>query len=457
MSSGSGRTGLRLTLAAAAALTVWSGSPRPGVAQTSELVDRSSLRVCADPANLPFSNQAGEGFENKIAELLAAELGVPVRYTWFPQATGFVRNTLMARKCDIVIGISLGFELLQNTNPYYRSSYAMVFRSDSGIAPTSLKDPVLKGLNLGVVARTPPSNLLAMYGLLDRVRPYQLVVDTRVEHPAEQMVIDVANGEIDVGILWGPIAGYYAKRQEVPLTVVPLVTEEGEPAKLDFWITMGVRFREPEWKREINDLILKKQPEINAILHEYGVPLLDEHGEQIPPPGAPNKKAEAAVPEPEGYRMADYRAPTPATLRGATVDSTETMRALVDAGQAILVDVLPRPPKPAGLPESMIWQERPRRNIPGSVWLVNTGFGALSEEAEGYFKDNLERLTGGDRAKTLVIYCLADCWMSWNAAKRALAYGYSDVHWYPEGTDGWTAAGLPVETSEPVPMVAATN
>jgi len=251
-------------------------------AQTSEAVDRSSLRVCADPANLPFSNRAGEGFENKIAELLAAELGVPVRYTWYPQATGFVRQTLMARRCDLVIGISLGFELLQNSNPYYRSSYALVYRADSGLSATSLDDPGLKALRLGVVAGTPPSSLMAKYGLLARVRPYQLVADTRFDHPAKQMVDDVAAGEVDVGVLWGPIAGYYAKSHNPKLLVVPLETRAGE-VRMDYRITMGIRFNEPNWKHKINDLIKSKQPEINTILSGYGVPLLDDQGRLIAP------------------------------------------------------------------------------------------------------------------------------------------------------------------------------
>lgn len=251
-------------------------------AATSEAVDRSSLRVCADPSNLPFSNQAGEGFENKIAELLAAELAVPVRYTWFPQATGFVRNTLKARKCDIVIGISLGFELLQNTNPYYRSSYALVYRSDAGLTLSALDDPALRKLRLGVVAGTPPASLLAKYGLLGQVRPYHLVADTRFEQPGKQMIEDIAAGEVDVGMLWGPIAGYYGKQQKPPLTVVPLPSHPGE-VRMDFRITMGVRFNEPEWKREINELIKRKLPEINAILADYGIPLLDDQGKRITP------------------------------------------------------------------------------------------------------------------------------------------------------------------------------
>ena len=188
----------------------------PVQAQTSEVLDRTTLRVCADPSNLPFSNKAGEGFENKIAELVAAELGIPVRYTWFPQVVGFVRNTLRARKCDLVIGISLGFELLQNSNFYYRSTYVLVIRPDSGLAFNSLEDPALKGLKLGAVAGTPPASLLVEYRLLDNLRPYQLMVDTRFEKPGKKMVEDVAAGEIDVGLVWGPIGGYYAKQQDPP-------------------------------------------------------------------------------------------------------------------------------------------------------------------------------------------------------------------------------------------------
>lgn len=155
--------------------------------------------------------------------------------------------------------------------------------------------------------------------------------------------------------------------------------------------------------------------------------------------------------EPEGYRMADYRAPTPATLAGATVVGTAEARALWESGAVLFVDVLPRPPKPKDLPEDVIWRDKRRDNIPGSVWLPNVGYGALNSEVEAYFRDNLARLTGGNRSAPILIYCLADCWMSWNAAKRALEYGYSRVYWYPEGTDGWAAAGGALEESTPLP------
>ncbi|MGH6903642.1 MAG: quinoprotein dehydrogenase-associated putative ABC transporter substrate-binding protein, partial [Geminicoccaceae bacterium] len=175
-------------------LTMVAGS---GFAQLGELVDPTKLRVCADPHNLPFSDQAGEGFENKIAQLLADELGVELTYTWYPQTIGFVRNTLGARVCDVVMGITTTSELMQNTNPYYRSSYALVQRADAGTKVASLSDPALADLRIGAVARTPPVDILARQGLLKNLRPYQLIVDTRFESPGRQMVEDVAAGEID--------------------------------------------------------------------------------------------------------------------------------------------------------------------------------------------------------------------------------------------------------------------
>ncbi len=156
--------------------------------------------------------------------------------------------------------------------------------------------------------------------------------------------------------------------------------------------------------------------------------------------------------EPEGYRMGRYRAPTPATLRGATAIATEAAQRLWRSSSAIFIDVLPRPPKPKDLPEDVVWRDRPRHDIPGSVWLPNVGFGALSPEVEAYFADNLERLTEGDRNAPMVIYCLAQCWMSWNAAKRALSYGYTRVYWYPDGTDAWRAAGGELQEVTPVPL-----
>jgi PQQ-dependent catabolism-associated CXXCW motif protein len=156
------------------------------------------------------------------------------------------------------------------------------------------------------------------------------------------------------------------------------------------------------------------------------------------------------VPEPDGYRTTEYRAPTPATLRGAHVVTTAEAEALWKGRDAIFVDVMPHAPRPANLPAGTIWRERPRQNIPGSIWLPDTGYGELAPATERYLRDNLARATAGDRARPLVFYCLKDCWMSWNAAKRALEMGYSNVAWYPDGIDGWAFADLPLQESTPV-------
>ena len=251
-----------------------------GFAQTGELVDRNMLRVCADPHNLPFSNEAGEGFENKIAQLLAGDLGLEIAYTWYPQSIGFVRNTLGAHACDVVMGTVSTGELMQSTNPYYRSSYALVQRADAKTKAQALTDPQLADLRIGAVARTPPVDILAKQGLLKNVTPYALVVDTRYVSPGRDMIEDVAAGKIDVGVLWGPIAGYWAKQASVPLEVIAL-SGENAGARLDFRIAMGLRRNEPEWKQVLNGFIAKRKAEIQAILLEYGVPLLDEQGQQI--------------------------------------------------------------------------------------------------------------------------------------------------------------------------------
>jgi PQQ-dependent catabolism-associated CXXCW motif protein len=160
-------------------------------------------------------------------------------------------------------------------------------------------------------------------------------------------------------------------------------------------------------------------------------------------------RAQDSAPEPEGYRTDNYRAPVPATLSGARVVSTDEVEVIWRAGTAAFIDVLPRPPKPANLPAGTIWRDKPRFNIPGSLWLPDTGYGTLAAATEDYLKQGLARATGGDKSKLLVVYCQASCWMSWNAAKRAVGYGYSNVAWYPEGTDFWRAANLPVAEAQP--------
>ena len=198
-------------------------SPR----RPATLVDRSELKVCADPNNLPFSDEKKEGFENKIAELMGGELGLKVDYAWFPQVIGFVRNTLRAHLCDLVMGTVAGDEIMQTTNPYYFTTYVMFYRSDKGLAVEGVQDARLTGLRLGVVAGTPPADLLVRHDLMSHTKPYALTVDTRAESPTHQMVQDVVDGTIDVGFLWGPIAGYYRKHDDLPLTLVPLKDEPG--------------------------------------------------------------------------------------------------------------------------------------------------------------------------------------------------------------------------------------
>jgi quinoprotein dehydrogenase-associated probable ABC transporter substrate-binding protein len=251
-------------------------------AQTGELVDRGELKVCADPNNLPFSNEKKEGFENKIAELLGAELGLKVDYVWFPQVIGFVRNTLRARLCDLVTGTVAGDDTMQTTNPYYFTTHVMLYRLDKGLAFEGPQDPRLATLRLGVVAGTPPADLLARYDLMAHTKPYALMVDTRFESPTREMVHEIVDGTIDVGFLWGPIAGYYRKHDALPLTLVPLKSEPGA-SRMQYHIAMGVRTNEPEWRRRINSAILKRQAEITAILLDYGVPLLNEQGELVSP------------------------------------------------------------------------------------------------------------------------------------------------------------------------------
>jgi PQQ-dependent catabolism-associated CXXCW motif protein len=161
--------------------------------------------------------------------------------------------------------------------------------------------------------------------------------------------------------------------------------------------------------------------------------------------------AEENVAEPDGYRTENYRAPVPATLAGGRVLSTEEAEAIWRAKTAVFIDVLPRPPRPPNLPAGTVWRDKPRHNIPGSVWLPDTGYGRLAEATEEYLRRGLVQATGGNKATLLVVYCQADCWMSWNAARRILSYGYPNVAWYPEGTDGWEQADLPLADSQPVP------
>ncbi|MEF2072574.1 substrate-binding domain-containing protein [Consotaella aegiceratis] len=266
------------TAASVAAVPAWSA----GLGADVELVDPDVLRVCADPANMPFSNEKGEGFENKLAELVADQLGRShVSYTFFPQGMGFERNTLGDHRCDVVMGFAQGGELVQNTNAYYRSAYVLVVPSDSELADVaSLADPRLKGRHIGVIARTPPATSLATHGLMADAKPYFLMVDSRVSSPVKDMMDDLAAGEIDAAVAWGPMAGYFAQQSGTAMTVTPLLDSD-EGTRMTYRITMGVRRSDQEWKRTLNRVIRENQDAINDILLDYGVPLLDEHDQPI--------------------------------------------------------------------------------------------------------------------------------------------------------------------------------
>jgi quinoprotein dehydrogenase-associated probable ABC transporter substrate-binding protein len=236
--------------------------------------DGPALRVCADPSGLPFSNDKGEGLENRIATLFANKLDLPLHYTWYPNSVGFLRNTLRARRCDLVMGIASGADMVLSTNPYYRSSYVIVTRRADGLDVDTIGDPRLRALKIGVIAGTPPADLMAAGGLMANARPYHLHVDTRAEAPGRQMIEDLAGGQIDAALLWGPIAGYFARRHAGAMKVVPLL-KDAKSTRLTFYISMGVRPGETEWKNTVNRLIGDNQAAITAILKEYGVPLLD--------------------------------------------------------------------------------------------------------------------------------------------------------------------------------------
>ncbi len=265
----------------AAAIGVVALGSGPAEAQLTDLVSDNAFRVCSDPANLPMSSESGEGFENEIAEHLADVLDRELQYAWFPMALGFLRNTLLDYRCDVIIGYAQGDEMVLNTNHYYTSAYVIVTRSDSDIADVeTIADPRLADKRVGVIAGTPPASHAARHGLMKNARGYDLMVDRRVESPNQDMIADLLEGEIDAALMWGPIGGPLAKAEGDALTMTPLLEEEGAP-RLFYRITMGVRQGEDSWKRALNSLIRQEQEAIDAILIRYGVPLLDDMGTSL--------------------------------------------------------------------------------------------------------------------------------------------------------------------------------
>ena len=232
---------------------------------------------------MPFTDESGAGFENKLAELLAAKTGrKSVAYTWFPMVTGFVRNTLRANRCDVIIGYAQGDELVQNTNAYYRSTYVPVHPKGSDIEGVeTIEDPKLADKKIGVVGGTPPTANMAAVRLMRTAKVYPLMVDTRLSPSmAEVMIKDMPEGTIDAAIVWGPMVGYYAKKSGADLALVPMLKEK-TGSRMSYRITMGVRPSDQEWKRVLNKFIKDNQAEINKILLEYDVPLIDEHDNLI--------------------------------------------------------------------------------------------------------------------------------------------------------------------------------
>jgi quinoprotein dehydrogenase-associated probable ABC transporter substrate-binding protein len=252
---------------------------------TGEIGVRSSLRICADPSNLPYSNQKEEGYENKIANLLAKKLGnIPVYYTWYPMTHGFVRRTLRAKLCDLIITFPAVHEFVQNSNPFYTSSYVLMTLEKKKITVETLSDPIIKDkkYKIGIIHATPPSSSVAKYGLFKQVKFYKQAADTRHEKPWAVITEDLRKGDIDIGVIWGPYAGYEAKISKLPIKLIPLIKEEKiSRGKMVYRFTMGIRKNEPEWEKTINNLIKENQEEINQILREYGIPLLDNLGKPL--------------------------------------------------------------------------------------------------------------------------------------------------------------------------------
>ncbi len=258
------------------------------------VAENAIFRVCADPNYLPYSSKDGQGFENKLAELLASDLKQAVEYTWFPQRMGFIRNTLRAKhptrdgyKCDIVMGVPHGFELAITTDPYYRSTYALVFMNGQGLDDVKSQQDLLnldekrnKDLRIAVSERSPGAQWLAKYGLFEQMVPYIAQSGDPNEHPGELMEKDLRTGKVDAAILWGPIAGYIAKRaSEGEIRLIPLASEAG--VRFHYAISAAVRFGEKKHKNQIDELLKRNSQKIATLLREYSVPLVDENGSLI--------------------------------------------------------------------------------------------------------------------------------------------------------------------------------
>ena len=252
----------------AAMMFVAAGPPAPVPAPTSTSTSASAsaraFRVCADPNDLPYSDTAHQGYENRIAALLARDLEVPLEFVWFPQVTGFARKTVNAGACDVIMGVPAHYDPVLTTAPYLRSTYALVYRADRGYHLRSLDDPALASLRIGVHLNTPPAVALG-----DRAVGFPIIGDYGQPSPAARLIDAVAHDSIDVAIAWGPLAGYFATREAVPLVVVPLT----DP-RFAFDIALGVRHADTAFAALLDTLLVRERPAIQRILHDYGVPVL---------------------------------------------------------------------------------------------------------------------------------------------------------------------------------------
>jgi mxaJ protein len=238
------------------------------------------LRVCADPNNLPFSNQQGDGFENKIATLVARELRRPLEYFWLPQRRGFLRNSLNAQRCDVVIGVPAQYGLLQPTKSYYRSSYAFVSRRDRHLRVDSFDTPSLKMLTIGIQVtgddynNPPAAQALASRHIVQNVRGFSIYGDYSRPDPQRAIIDAIADGQVDIAIVWGPLAGYYARRESMPIEVRPIAgTSDDAASRFTFDIAMGVRRDDMALKAALDAVITHRGDAIRQILRAYGVPL----------------------------------------------------------------------------------------------------------------------------------------------------------------------------------------
>jgi len=240
------------------------------------------LRVCADPNNLPFSNNRGEGFENKLAQMIAADMGAKLEYTWWAQRRGFFRNTLKAGQCDVVLGVPSAFEMALTTVPYYRSTYVFLYRTKDRLKISSLDDPLLHRLRIGVqmigddFSNSPGAHALSRRNIIENVRGYTLYGDYSQPDPPARIVDAVAKKDVDVAIVWGPLAGYFVRHKQLPLSIVPVSPQIDQPfLPFVYDISMGVRRDDIELKDQLERFIENRRPDIDKLLDEYGVPRVE--------------------------------------------------------------------------------------------------------------------------------------------------------------------------------------